>query len=102
MSAHLHSARLLAPFEATAIDLAHCSRLEIQVTLYEHEKAQHGFDTWPAPVQAQVRRQAAQWLERNPGIELRCISTAVYGPEQARTCLMILHYMPAEGDNGGQ
>jgi hypothetical protein len=90
MSTPRHTARLLAPFDATAIDLARCDRLEIVVTLYEHEHAKHGFETWPEAVQKMVRRQVEDWLAKNAARDIKCISTATIDADRA--CLLIIHH----------
>ena len=85
-----HTARILDPWETTALDIKECSRLEICVTLIENETARHGFETWPPKVQTAIRDQAKSWKGKNPDAEIKCISTAYL--HETNTCVLIIHY----------
>lgn len=84
-----HCARLLPPFDATVIDVATCSRLEITIPLYEHEHAKHAMETWPDEVVRVARRQVEDWVARNGERAIVALTTAVTAK---RVCVLIVHH----------
>jgi len=78
--------------DAAVIDVRGCSRIEFCVGMLADETARGlRFDAWPPNVQRVMEKQAADWLERNPGRAVRCVTTGVV----KRNCVMILHHSEA-------
>lgn len=80
--------RELGALNAAALDLRECDRLEITVTLYEHESAGLRFETWPHAVKTQIEKHLAEWATRNPTRAQRAVTTCV-GPGM---CVLVLHH----------
>lgn len=69
--------------------------LEITTWLHEHEKAGHGFDSWPADVQTRVRSIITEWMQRNAGCPVLAVTTAVVPARgSGRNAVTLLHHGP--------
>lgn len=82
-----------APWADLAIDLSDCSRLEISVALYEHERAGLRPDTWPPAVRAKVEKVIEQWLEKNTKREPRAVTYGIARElGKLPCCIIVLHH----------
>lgn len=85
-----------AAWFTSAADLLSCSRLEIMVTLYEHEQAGVRPSSWPAPVLRQVEGHVEKWLAQHPERAVCAVTYAAPRSDGRQCCVMILHHRPRE------
>jgi hypothetical protein len=89
------------PLPLATIDLEACSVLEITTYLFEHEKAGHRFDSWPAEVQARVEAIVLEWRNKNTDREVCAFSSAVVVDKRRstaeraqRNAVLVIHHAP--------
>ena len=84
--------RVRAPFDLTLLDLADCTRTEIILPLYEHEKAGQRMESWPAAVQVRAAREVQNCTAEQSGFVLRALTTGVIKYRGKPSCVLILHH----------
>jgi hypothetical protein len=80
------------------LDLGACDRLELCVTLFEHEKPE-GLrpEKWPREVAGLIERHLAEWIEKNPARAVRAVTYATPHFDGRRYCVAIVHHVAREG-----
>lgn len=73
--------------EASSIDLSGTCVLEICIPLYEHERAECEFETWPGPIKLRAVRELNAWRNRNARADIVMMSTSV----AKRCCVLLIH-----------
>lgn len=81
-----------AAWSTHALGIESCSRLEIVVTLYEHETASVRPDDWPQGVRAKMFRNAEEWVDTHKDRAVRAITYAIATYDGLRACVLILHH----------
>lgn len=82
-----------------ALDLAGCNVVSIVHGLNEFDlaaladgKLKHSFETWPAAVQAVLRREMETFAQRNGGAKIEATTQAIGGVPKA--FIFCLHWRP--------
>lgn len=91
---------IVRAFDIATLGLDRCDRLEVIITLYEHETAGLRPESWPEPVRVRLDTEIRRWLD---GRSDRVLVAVTYGIGRVRgfprSCVAVLHHAPKPTPN---